>query len=55
MRELLKTLYQFQSPFVMEDGESREVLGIEPTSWDLILSNTLRPFLSNAGALTKDY
>jgi len=54
MRELLKTLYQFQSPFVMEDKESREVLGIEPTSWDLILSDTLRPYLSKTSAHSKD-
>jgi nucleoside-diphosphate-sugar epimerase len=45
MRELVKTQYQFKAPFVMEDKESREVLGIEPTPWDLVLDGTLKPFL----------
>ncbi len=44
MRELPKTLYQFEQPFVMDDSSSRAHFGLEPTPWADVLANTLSPF-----------
>ena len=43
VREFTKTLYQFEEPFVMDDRESRDRLGIVPTPWRDILEATLAP------------
>ena len=32
VRELPKTLYQFESPFVIDDTETRSTFGLEPTA-----------------------
>jgi nucleoside-diphosphate-sugar epimerase len=41
VRELPKTLYQFQVPFVIDDSETRSVFGLLPTPWDEVLRNTI--------------
>ncbi len=40
-RELPKTLYQFQVPFVIDDSETRSVFGLQPTPWDDVLKKTI--------------
>ena len=40
-RELPKTLYQFQVPFVIDDSETRSVFGLQPTPWDEVLKKTI--------------
>ncbi|HUZ40075.1 MAG TPA: NAD-dependent epimerase/dehydratase family protein [Acidimicrobiales bacterium] len=40
-RELPKTLYQFQVPFVIDDSETRSVFGLQPTPWDEVLRTTI--------------
>ena len=40
-RELPKTLYQFQVPFVIDDSETRSVFGLQPTPWDEVLGKTI--------------
>ena len=40
-RELPTTLYQFQSTFVIDDTETRELLGLTPTPWHDVLRGTL--------------
>ena len=40
-RELPKTLYQFQVPFVIDDSETRSVFGLQPTPWDEALRTTI--------------
>jgi nucleoside-diphosphate-sugar epimerase len=40
-RELPKTLYQFQVPFVIDDSETRSVFGLQPTPWDEVLKTTI--------------
>lgn len=44
MRELPKTLYQFTSPFVIDDSETRAVFGLQPTPWDEVLRATISSF-----------
>ena len=44
VRELPTTLYQFNVPFVIDDSETREVLGIEPTAWTEVLTSTVASF-----------
>jgi nucleoside-diphosphate-sugar epimerase len=44
MRELPKTLYQFTSPFVIDDSETRATFGLEPTPWDDVLRATVASF-----------
>jgi nucleoside-diphosphate-sugar epimerase len=44
MRELPKTLYQFTSPFVIDDTETRATFGLEPTPWDDVLKATIASF-----------
>jgi nucleoside-diphosphate-sugar epimerase len=41
VRELPKTLYQFEVPFVIDDTETRSTFGIGPTPWDQVLSSTI--------------
>lgn len=41
VRELPKTLYQFQAPFVIDDSETRSTFGLEPTPWDNVLTSTI--------------
>jgi nucleoside-diphosphate-sugar epimerase len=41
LRELPKTVYQFQSPFVIDDSETRAAFGLEPTPWDVVLKDTI--------------
>jgi len=40
-RELLITAYQFERPFVIDDTETREHLGLQPTPWSAVLDATL--------------
>jgi nucleoside-diphosphate-sugar epimerase len=44
MRELPKTLYQFTSPFVIDDSETRATFGLAPTPWDDVLRATITSF-----------
>ena len=45
LREVPKTLYQFESPFVMDDSETRQELGLVPTAWPDVLAATVAPYL----------
>jgi nucleoside-diphosphate-sugar epimerase len=47
LRELPKTLYQFEAPFVMDDSETRLALGLAPTPWSEVVDATVAP--SRAG------
>lgn len=42
MRELPKVAYQFSAPFVIDDSETRSVLGVMPTAWSDVISETWR-------------
>jgi nucleoside-diphosphate-sugar epimerase len=44
MREMPKTLYQFTSPFVIEDSETRATFGLEPMPWEDVLKATIASF-----------
>ena len=44
LRELPKTTYQFQTPFVIDDSETRATFGLEPTPWDVVLKDTIASF-----------
>jgi nucleoside-diphosphate-sugar epimerase len=41
VRELPKTLYQFEVPFVIDDSETRSTFGLVPTPWDDVLTSTI--------------
>jgi nucleoside-diphosphate-sugar epimerase len=41
VRELPKTLYQFEAPFVIDDSETRSTFGLAPTPWDDVLKSTV--------------
>jgi len=41
MRELPKTMYQFTSPFIIDDSATRNAFGLEPTPWNEMLLTTL--------------
>jgi len=41
VRELPKTLYQFEAPFVIDDSETRSTFGLAPTPWDEVLRSTI--------------
>jgi nucleoside-diphosphate-sugar epimerase len=41
VRELPKTLYQFEAPFVIDDSETRSTFGLAPTPWDDVLHSTV--------------
>jgi len=43
-RELPKTMYQFTSPFVIDDAPTRQLLGLQPTPWSEVLRATFAPF-----------
>ncbi|HEV3186989.1 MAG TPA: NAD-dependent epimerase/dehydratase family protein [Acidimicrobiales bacterium] len=43
-RELPKTLYQFTSPFVIDDSATRLKLGLEPTPWSEVLNETIASY-----------
>ncbi|NQU38306.1 MAG: NAD-dependent epimerase/dehydratase family protein [Actinobacteria bacterium] len=44
IRELKETLYQFEAPFVIDDRETREILGLEPTPWGEIIDAHVRNY-----------
>jgi len=44
VRELPKTLYQFEAPFVIDDSETRSTFGLEPTPWDEVLTTTISSY-----------
>ena len=41
IRELPKTLYQFEFPFVIDDTETRSTFGLGATPWDEVLQSTI--------------
>ena len=41
MRELPKTLYQFESPFVIDDVATRVELGLTPTNWSDVVAEAV--------------
>ncbi len=49
MRELPKTLYQFEAPFVMDDSGTRRSLGLAPTPWSEVLEATVGPSRAGVG------
>ena len=42
MRPMADTAYQFLAPFVVDDSEARNSLGIEPTPWDELVLETAK-------------
>lgn len=46
LRELPKTLYQFEVPFVIDDRESRDHFALAPTPWEDVVRATLAPYRS---------
>lgn len=44
VRDLPKTIYQFNVPFIIDDSETREVLGILPTTWPEVLATTVESY-----------
>ena len=44
VRELPKTLYQFQAPFIIDDSETRSTFGLAPTPWDEVLRSTIASY-----------
>lgn len=44
MRELPEVLYQFERPFVIDDTDTRQSLGLEPTPWPEVLQANLAAF-----------
>ena len=47
VRELPKTLYQFQAPFIIDDSETRGTFGLEPTPWVDVLTSTIAFYTTN--------
>jgi nucleoside-diphosphate-sugar epimerase len=47
VRELSKTLYQFEAPFVIDDSETRSTFGLAPTPWDDVLQSTIASYSQN--------
>ena len=41
MRELPKTLYQFQMPYVIDDEATRETFSLKPTPWKEVLADVV--------------
>ena len=41
IRELPKTLYQFEVPFIIDDSETRTTFGLVPTPWDEVLKSSI--------------
>ena len=46
VRELRGTSYQFGSPFIMKDSETRSAFDLEPTDWRVVLDRHIAPFLA---------
>jgi nucleoside-diphosphate-sugar epimerase len=44
MRELPKTVYQFEVPFVIDDRETRHHFSVEPTPWSDVIRASLAPY-----------
>jgi nucleoside-diphosphate-sugar epimerase len=44
VRELPKTLYQFQSDFIIDDSETRATFGLDPTPWDDVMRATIASY-----------
>jgi nucleoside-diphosphate-sugar epimerase len=44
MGEMTKVSYQFTAPFIIDDTQTRELLGLQPTPWPEVLAATLRPY-----------
>jgi nucleoside-diphosphate-sugar epimerase len=47
MRELVEMLYEFTQPFIVDSSKAGEVLGLEPTSFDQSLDETIAWFRRN--------
>jgi nucleoside-diphosphate-sugar epimerase len=41
IRELPTTMYQFNAPFIIDDRETRDVFGLEPTPWRDVVHQTV--------------
>jgi hypothetical protein len=39
LRELPKVAYQFAAPFIIDDSETRAILGLTPTAWSDIVQS----------------
>ena len=48
IREIRKVGYQFTDDFVIDDGETRSELGLEPTPWPEVMATTVASFASPA-------
>jgi nucleoside-diphosphate-sugar epimerase len=48
MRELPKTLYQFEHPFILDDSVTRQELGLTPTPWADLLADTVAYYRAGA-------
>ena len=46
VKELRETAYQFERDFIIDDNQSRSVLGIEPTEWELLVRNLVQHYKS---------
>lgn len=44
LREVKETEYQFQAPFVIEDHETRERFGLQPTPWQTLVAELVREY-----------
>ena len=44
LRELPKTMYQFMTPFIIDDSATRSELGLEPTPWREALRSTIEHY-----------
>jgi nucleoside-diphosphate-sugar epimerase len=44
VRELRSVLYQFERPFLVDDAETRERLGVQPTPWRDVLEATVAAY-----------
>lgn len=48
MRELPKTMYQFTSPFIIDDSATRDTFGLVPTPWNELLLTTLDSYRASS-------
>jgi len=44
LRELPKTMYQFEVPFIIDDTETRDTLHLSPTPWNEVLADSIAAF-----------
>ena len=51
LRELPEVAYQHTEPFVMDSSAAQRTFGLTPTDWDTILTETMRPFRTDAGSV----